>query len=46
MSVEVLRAAESDAAWKDVIVATYPSFGPYEAKSGRKMAVARLTPIA
>ena len=44
MSVEVLRGAESDAAWKDVIVATYPSFGPYEAKSGRKIAVARLTP--
>ena len=46
MSVEVLRGAESDAAWKDVIVATYPSFGPYEAKSGRKIAVARLTPTA
>ena len=46
MSVEVLREAESDAAWKDIIVATYPSFGPYEAKSGRKIAVARLTPTA
>ena len=46
MSVEVLRGAESDAAWKDIIVATYPSFGPYEAKSGRKIAVARLTPTA
>ena len=46
MSVEVLRGAESDAAWKDIIVATYPSFGPYEAKSGRKIAVARLTPNA
>jgi len=46
MSVEVLRGAESDAAWKDVIVATYPSFGSYEAKSGRKIAVARLTPSA
>jgi len=46
MSVEVLHGAESDAAWKDVIVATYPSFGPYEAKSGRKIAVARLSPTA
>lgn len=44
LSVEVLRGAESDAAWKDVIVATYPSFAPYEAKSGRRIAVARLTP--
>ena len=33
MSVEVLRGAQSDAAWKDVIVATYPSFAPYETKS-------------
>ena len=44
VSVEVLRGADSDAAWKDVIVATYPSFAPYEAKSGRRIAVARLTP--
>jgi deazaflavin-dependent oxidoreductase (nitroreductase family) len=44
MEVEVLRGAESQAAWKDIIVATYPSFGPYEAKSGRKIAVARLSP--
>jgi deazaflavin-dependent oxidoreductase (nitroreductase family) len=46
VSVEVLAGAESEAAWKDVIVATYPSFAPYEAKSGRKIAVARLTPTA
>ncbi len=46
MSVEVLRGAECDAAWKDIIVATYPSFGPYEAKAGRQIAVARLTPTA
>lgn len=44
VSVEVLRGAESDAAWRDVIVATYPSFAAYEAKSGRRIAVARLTP--
>ena len=43
-SVEVLSGPDSDAAWTDVIVATYPSFGPYEAKAGRKIAVARLTP--
>lgn len=46
VSVEVLRGADSDAAWRDVIVATYPSFAPYEAKSGRRIAVARLTPTA
>ena len=46
VSVDVLSGADSDAAWKDVIVGTYPSFGPYEAKSGRKIAVARLTPTA
>ena len=46
VSVDVLHGGESDAAWRDVIVATYPSFGPYEAKSGRKIAVARLTPTA
>ena len=46
VSVEVLRGAENDAAWRDVIVATYPAFAPYEAKSGRKIAVARLTPTA
>jgi deazaflavin-dependent oxidoreductase (nitroreductase family) len=44
VAVDVLSGADSEAAWKDVIVATYPSFGPYEAKSGRKIAVARLTP--
>ena len=44
VSVEVLSGAASDAAWADVIVATHPSFGPYEAKSGRKIAVARLRP--
>jgi deazaflavin-dependent oxidoreductase (nitroreductase family) len=46
VSVEVLAGAESEAAWKDVIVATYTSPAPYETKSGRKIAVARLTPTA
>ncbi len=45
-TVEVLRGAESEAAWKDVIVATHPSFAAYEAKAGRRIAVARLTPTA
>ena len=44
VSVEVLGGSDSDAAWTDVIVATYPSFAPYEAKSGRRIAVARMTP--
>ena len=47
VSVDVLRGAESDAAWRDLdSVATYPSSGGHEAKSGRKIAVARLTPTA
>ena len=46
MSVDVLHGSESDQAWTEVIVATYPSFAPYEAKSGRRIAVARLTPMA
>jgi len=46
VSVDVLRGTESEAAWNDVIVATYPAFAPYEAKSGRRIAVARLSPIA
>ena len=46
VSVEVLHGAERDAAWRDVIVATYPSFADYETKSGRAIAVARVTPTA
>ncbi|WP_374967748.1 nitroreductase/quinone reductase family protein [Terrabacter sp. BE26] len=45
-SVEVLRGAERDAAWNDVIVATLPFFADYERKAGRTIAVARLTPTA
>ena len=44
VEVEVLHGAERAAAWKDVIVADYPGFAAYETKSGRKIAVARLTP--
>ena len=44
MSVEVLHGAERDAAWRDVVVATYPSFADYETKSGRAIAVARVSP--
>ncbi len=43
VSVRVLEGEESDAAWRDVIVATYPAFASYEAKAGRRIAVARLT---
>lgn len=47
VEVEVLRGAEREAAWKDVIVASYPGFAAYETKSeGRKIAIARLTPAA
>ena len=45
VSVEVLEGAERDAAWSDVIVATFPFFGDYEKTSGRRIAVARLTPV-
>lgn len=44
VSVEVLRGAERDAAWNDVIVAKYPFFADYETKSGRTIGVARVTP--
>lgn len=44
VSVEVLRGDERDAVWRGIIVATYPFFGEYERKSGRTIAVARLTP--
>jgi deazaflavin-dependent oxidoreductase (nitroreductase family) len=46
VAVEVLRGAERDAAWNDVVVATAPFFAAYETKSGRRIAVARLTPTA
>jgi hypothetical protein len=45
VSVEVLRGAERDAAWHDVIVARHPFFADYETKAGRTIAVARLTPL-
>ena len=45
VEVEVLRGAERATAWSDVIVASYPSFAAYETKSGRKIAIAKLTPI-
>jgi deazaflavin-dependent oxidoreductase (nitroreductase family) len=43
-SVEVLRGADRDTAWNDVIVAAHPFFADYETKSGRRIAVARVTP--
>ncbi len=46
VSVEVLRGAQRDTAWNDVIVARYPFFAAYETKSGRTIAVARVTPTA
>ena len=46
VEVEVLRGAERDTAWKEVIIAAYPFFADYETKSGRKIAVARVTPTA
>lgn len=44
VAVEVLRGAERDAAWRDVIVARHPFFADYETKSGRRIAVAKVTP--
>jgi deazaflavin-dependent oxidoreductase (nitroreductase family) len=44
VAVEVLEGAERDAAWTDIIVAALPFFADYETKSGRTIAVARLTP--
>lgn len=44
VSVEVLRGADRDAAWNDVVVATHPFFAGYETKAGRRIAVAKVTP--
>lgn len=45
VSVEVLRGDAREEAWREIIVATFPGFAKYEQKSGRKIAVARLTPV-
>lgn len=44
VTVEVLRGGERDSIWRDLVVASAPFFAAYETKSGRRIAVARLTP--
>jgi deazaflavin-dependent oxidoreductase (nitroreductase family) len=44
VAVEVLRGADRDDAWRDVIVATYPFFADYEKKVSRVIAIARVRP--
>ena len=46
VDVQVLRGAERDAAWTDIIVKAYPYFADYETKSGRTIPVARITPAS
>jgi deazaflavin-dependent oxidoreductase (nitroreductase family) len=46
VDVQVLRGAERDAAWKDIIVAAYPFFADYATKSGRTIPVARIAPAS
>ena len=44
VTVEILKGTERDSAWTDLVVATAPFFADYETKSGRRIAVAKLTP--
>jgi deazaflavin-dependent oxidoreductase (nitroreductase family) len=44
-SVRELRDDERDRAFADVVLARSPRFAKYETKSGRRMPVARLTPL-
>ncbi|WP_186814987.1 nitroreductase/quinone reductase family protein [Terrabacter aerolatus] len=44
VAVEVLRGADRDTAWNEVVVARHPFFADYETKAHRTIAVARLTP--
>jgi deazaflavin-dependent oxidoreductase (nitroreductase family) len=44
-SVAELTGGERDRAFTDVVVARSPRFARYETKSGRRMPVARLTPL-
>jgi deazaflavin-dependent oxidoreductase (nitroreductase family) len=43
--IRVLTGAERDSAFHDVVVAQVPKYGTYEAKCGRPMPVAVLTPL-
>ena len=44
VAVRMAEGEERDRLWRDVVVARTPQFGPYEAKSGRTMPIAVLTP--
>ncbi|MGO4596868.1 nitroreductase/quinone reductase family protein [Terrabacter sp. 2RAF25] len=44
VSIEILKGAERNSAWIDLVVATAPFFAAYETKSGRRIAIAKLTP--
>jgi deazaflavin-dependent oxidoreductase (nitroreductase family) len=43
--IRVLTDAERDAAFHDIVVAQVPRYGTYEAKCGRRMPLAVLTPL-
>ncbi len=43
--IRILTGAERDSAFHDIVVAQVPQYGTYEAKCGRPMPVAVLTPL-
>ena len=45
VAVRMAEGEERDRLWRDVVVSRAPAFGAYEAKSGRTMPVAVLTPL-
>jgi deazaflavin-dependent oxidoreductase (nitroreductase family) len=46
VGVRVLKGAERDTVWEDVVLARVPEFAKYETKSGRRMPLALLMPVA
>ena len=45
VSVRVAEGDERDRLWRDVVITRAPSFAAYEARSGRTMPIAVLTPV-
>jgi deazaflavin-dependent oxidoreductase (nitroreductase family) len=44
VGVRMVEGEERERLWRDVVVRRAPAFGPYEAKSGRPIPLALLTP--
>ena len=45
VGVRILRGAERDRVWQDVVLGSVPAFAKYATKSGRTMPLALLTPV-